>query len=47
MSRSTLLMLAALLGLSACGFAQPATPGHEPPSGGNFNPISRSRSGGD
>ncbi len=39
----TLLRAAVLLGLfclGACGFVQPGTPGHEPPSDGRYNPVS-------
>ena len=40
-------MLLAMFALAGCGVVQPGTPGHEPPSGGNYNPISHTRSGGD
>ena len=33
-------LLISLCILAGCGFV-PGTPGHEPASGGNYNPISR------
>ena len=41
-----ILLAFGLLALAACGEIQPGTPGHEPPSGGNYNPISGTRSNG-
>lgn len=35
------MLLLSLLSLGACGFAQPGTPGHEPPgASARYNPIS-------
>ncbi|WP_158743336.1 hypothetical protein [Acidisphaera sp. L21] len=44
MTRS--ILLAALLALAACGAIKPATPGHEPPSASNYNPVSGTTSTG-
>ena len=38
--------LLALLALAGCGVIQPGTPGHEPPDGGSYNPVSGTRSTG-
>jgi len=34
-----------LFGLAGCGLAKPGTPGHEPPSASNYNPVSGTRNG--
>ena len=36
--RAALLLVP--LALAGCGVIQPGTPGHEPPSGGSYNPVS-------
>ena len=41
-----IVLVLGLLALSACGELQPGTPGHEPPTGGNYNPVSGTRSNG-
>ena len=33
-------ILLSLFALGSCGFVRPGTPGHEPPTGGRYNPVS-------
>ena len=40
------VVLAVTLAVAACGVIQPGMPGHEPPSGGSYNPVSGTRSTG-
>ena len=38
-----LIVVLSVFALTACGAVQPASPGHEPPSGGDYNPVSGTR----
>ena len=43
---NSIIVLLGVLLLAGCGEFHPATPGHEPPSAGNYNPVSHERTGG-